>query len=153
MTRAKSIKHFIAKAEKVRIINLPSKSKKRNKIYQENKKIAKITRNIKIAKLSKILSKEDIKIVPDEEILAIRTVKKKAKLKVKRKRNNITNYIRRKLKKQAELRIEPTFNTPEKRIRLTDVYELNQEVVSVMDRFEVSINIIFNRFHKLTYIL
>ena len=92
MTRAKSIKHFIAKAEKVRINNLPSKSKQRNKIYQENK--TKITRNIKIAKMSKILSKEGIKIVPDEEILAIRTVKKKAKLKVKRKRNNITKYIR-----------------------------------------------------------
>ena len=137
MPRAKSIKHFIAKAEKVRIINLPSKSKKRNKIYQENKKIAKITRNIKIAKLSKILSKEDIKIIPDEEILAIRTVNKKAKLKVMRKRNNITNYIRRKLKKQAELRIEPTFNTPEKY-----VYECNEELVSGMDRFEVNINII-----------
>ena len=76
MTHTKSIKHFIAKAEKVRTNNLPSRLRKRNKIYQENKKIAKITRNIKIAKLSKILSKEGIKIVPGEEILAIRTAKK-----------------------------------------------------------------------------
>ena len=76
MTHTKSIKHFIAKAEKVRKNNLPSRLRKRNKIYQENKKIAKITRNIKIAKLSKILSKEGIKIVPGEEILAIRTAKK-----------------------------------------------------------------------------
>ena len=80
MTHTKSIKHFIAKAEKVRIINFPSKSKKRNKIYQENKKIVKLSRNKKIAKLSKILSKEGIIILPDEEILAIRIAKKKAKL-------------------------------------------------------------------------
>ena len=49
--------------------------------------------------------------------------------------------------------MEPTFNTPEKRIRLTYVYECNEELVSGMDRFEVNINIIFNRFHKLMYIL
>ena len=69
--------------------------------------------------------------------------KKKAKLKVKRKRNNITRYIRRKLRKQAEHRMEPTtFDTPEKRIRLTEVYECNEEHVLAMDRFEVNINII-----------
>ena len=143
MTHTKSIKHFIAKAEKVRKKNLPSNLKRRIKIYLENKKIAKIMRNKKIAKLSKILSKEGIIIVPDEEILAIKTAKKKAKLKVKRKRNNITNFIRRKLKKQAELLKEPTFNTPEKRIRLTEVYECNEEHVLAMDRYEVNINIIF----------
>ena len=80
MTYTKSIKHFIAKAEEVRKNNLPSNLKKRNKIYRENKKIVKLSRNKKIAKLSKILSKEGIIILPDEEILAIRIAKKKAKL-------------------------------------------------------------------------
>ena len=144
MPRAKSIKHFIAKAEGVRKNNLPSNLRKRNKIYRENKKIMKLSRNKKIAKLSKILSEErSIIILPDEEILAIRTAKKKAKLKVKRKRNNIPRYIRRKLRIQAALRMEPTFNTPEKRIRLTEVYECNEEDVLAMDRYEVNINIIF----------
>ena len=131
MTNVISRKRANAKAEKLRKSKLPSKLKKTNERYRENKLFA---------KASKIKSKETLflstaNLVSDEEIKALSSIKKKKK----RKRNNSKSYINRKLKKQTALRNEVTFDTPEKRQRLIDVYECNTDVVIEMDRYEVII--------------
>ena len=137
MPRAKSIKHFKTKDEKLRKKRLPYQMKKTMQRYRKKDRLA---RALKIQPNAAIyLSKIKIATtqVSDEE----RTLRKKSKKKVKRKRNNAKGYINRKLKKQAALRTAVVYDTPEKRDRLTDVYDFDPVHVHNMDRFEV--NIIF----------
>ena len=134
MTHAKSPKHFEAKNKNLRKNQLPYKKKKTRKRYQENQNLA---RSLKIQPNAAIyLSKIKIATtqVSDEE----RTLRKKSKKKVKRKRNNARGYINRKIKKQGALRTAVVYDTPEKRDRLTDVYEFDPDLVHKMDRFEVN---------------
>ena len=85
MTKVKSIKHFMTKAEKVPKNNHPSNKKKAILWYRENEKIAKIcyrkhrSSNPKRLYNLKLQTAETLK--SDEEILALRSVKKKAKEK------------------------------------------------------------------------
>ena len=124
MPYAKSIKHFKAKAELLRISRLPSNMKKTLKRYAKNRKYAKLS-----------------EIQTTAVLVPVKKISSEKKNNRKIYQSKYYNY--RKLRKQAELRMEPTFNTPEKRIRLTEVYECNEEHVLAMDRYEVNINIIF----------
>jgi hypothetical protein len=123
MTRAKSLKHFVAKAEELRKKRLPSKMKKTRRRYNHNFRHP--------LKLLKIQSKEDMFVSKSSKAVLL-SEKENSNKKSNRKRYNAMAYFKRKAKKPRSL------GTPEKRKRLTDVYNFNPELVYDMDRFEVN---------------
>ena len=125
MTHAKSLKHFVAKSEKLRKKNLPYRRKLTRKRYQKNQNLARLSK-----RLSKRLSGKPV----------IDLTRKKPERKTQRKRYNSMAYFKRKSKKPASLGKVITYHTPEKRKRLTDVYNFDQDLVYDMDPFEVNFN-------------
>jgi len=119
MTFAKSPKHFAAKEEKLRKKNLP---------YQRKKTKARYRKNFYLKRALKKIQPN----APIERTSIERTLRKKAERKSHRKRYNSMAYFKRKAKKPVSL------GTPEKRKRLTDVFNFNPELVYDMDRFEVN---------------
>ena len=79
----------------------------------------------------KIQSKEDMFVSKSSKAVLL-SEKENSNKKSNRKRYNAKAYFKRKAKKPRSL------GTPEKRKRLTDVYNFNPENVYDMDRFEVN---------------